>query len=146
MPENPPSGYTRIAPYLLYEDPATALEWLARAFGFRERFRHPVGGSIDHAEMEFEGGLIMLANPGQNYRSPSRLGQATMLVHVYVDDIRAHFARAKEAGATIRNEPTEKPYGTIQYAAKDPEGHLWLFSEQVAEPEPEWKVESTTIP
>jgi uncharacterized glyoxalase superfamily protein PhnB len=38
MVNKPPHGYTRIAPYLLYEDPAAALEWLARAFGFRERF------------------------------------------------------------------------------------------------------------
>lgn len=146
MPQNPPSGYTRIAPYLLYENPAMALEWLAKAFGFRERFRHPVGGTIDHAEMELGGGLIMLANPGPDYRSPARLGQATVLVHVYVDDIRTHFERAKEAGAEIRNEPTEKPYGTIQYAAKDPEGHLWLFSEQTRDPEPEWEVESISVP
>jgi uncharacterized glyoxalase superfamily protein PhnB len=147
MPENPPRGYTRITPYLLYEDAAAALDWLAKAFGFRERFRHPLtDGRVDHAEMEFAGGLIMLATPGTDYRSPRRLGQATVVIHVYVDDIRAHCQRAREAGATIDREPTEKPYGTIQYAATDPEGHVWLFSEQVREPEPEWEVESITVP
>jgi PhnB protein len=146
MPRNPPHGYTRIAPYLLYEDTSAALEWLAKAFGFRERFRHPVDGRIDHAEMEFAGGLIMLATPGTDYRSPRRLGQATVVTHVYVDDIRAHFERAREAGAAIVREPTEKPYGTIQYAAEDPEGHVWLFSEQVREPEAEWRVEAVTVP
>jgi PhnB protein len=146
MPLNPPAGYTRVTPYLLYEDPAAALDWLARAFGFRERFRHAVGGTIDHAEMEFAGGLIMLASPGTDYRSPRRLGQATVVIHVYVEDIHAHFERAKEAGATIEREPTEKPYGTIQYAAADSEGHLWLFSEQLREPEPEWKVKAVTVP
>jgi hypothetical protein len=34
MPRNPPPGYTRIAPYLLYEDTSAALEWLTKAFGF----------------------------------------------------------------------------------------------------------------
>jgi uncharacterized glyoxalase superfamily protein PhnB len=145
MSRNPPPGYTRIAPYLLYEDAAAALDWLARAFGFQERFRHPVGGRIDHAEMEFAGGLIMLATPGTDYRSPRRLGQATAVTHVYVDDIRAHFERAKEAGATIVREPAEKPYGTVQYAAEDPEGHTWLFSEQVREPEGEWRVDAVTV-
>jgi uncharacterized glyoxalase superfamily protein PhnB len=141
MPENPPPGYTRVAPYLLYEDPAAALDWLARAFGFRERFRHAgEEGTIDHAEMELEDGLIMLANPGGDYRSPRRLGGATVEVHVYVDDIRAHCERARAAGAEIDREPSEKPYGTIQYSATDPEGHIWLFSEQVREPEPEWVV------
>ena len=63
-------------------------------------------------------------------------------MHVYVDDLGAHYERAKAAGAVIRAEPTEKPYGTIQYSAADPEGHLWLFSEQVREPDPEWAVEA----
>jgi PhnB protein len=146
MPRNPPPGYTRIAPYLLYEDTAAALDWLAKAFGLHERFRHPVGETIDHAEMEFAGGLIMLATPRTDYRSPRRLGQATVVINVYVDDIHAHFERTKQAGATIDREPTEKPYGTIQYAAEDPEGHIWLFSEQVREPETEWKVEAVTVP
>lgn len=66
MVENPPRGYTRIAPYLLYEDPAAALEWLARALGFRERFRHVVEeGRIDHAEMEYA--MIMLAPPDATF-------------------------------------------------------------------------------
>jgi PhnB protein len=137
---NPPPGYPRVAPYLLYEDPAAALEWLSAAFGFRERFRNTLeDGRIDHAEMEIGEGLVMLASPGADYRSPRRLGGATALVHVYVDDIERHFERAKAGGAAIRNEPTEKPYGTIQYSAADPEGHLWLFSQQVREPDPEWR-------
>jgi PhnB protein len=139
--DNPPRGYPRIAPYLLYEDPAAALEWLGRAFGFRERFRHVVEeGRIDHAEMEFEDGLIMLARPSKEYRAPRQLGAATVVIHVYIDAIHAHAARARKAGAAIVSEPTEKPYGTIQYAAEDPEGHVWLFSEQVRDPEPEWKI------
>jgi PhnB protein len=147
MPENPPPGYTRIAPYLLYEDAAAALDWLAKAFGFRERFRHALeDGRVDHAELEFAGGLIMLATPATDHRSPRRLRETTVVIHVYVDEIQAHCQRAKEAGAKIERQPTEKPYGTIQYAAEDPEGHVWLFSEQVREPEPEWRVEAVTVP
>jgi uncharacterized glyoxalase superfamily protein PhnB len=129
----------------MYEDPARALEWLASAFGFRERYRH-VGpdGWIDHAELEIEDGLVMLGKPGADFRSPQTLGGATSLVHVYVDDATEHCERARAAGATIRAEPSEKPYGTIQYTAADPEGHLWLFSEQVREPDPEWRVYSST--
>jgi uncharacterized glyoxalase superfamily protein PhnB len=139
MATNPPSGYPRVTPYLMYEDPAAAIEWLVEAFGFRERFRH-VGDSgwIDHAELEIADGLLMLAKPGDDYRSPHTLGGATSLVHVYVAGIRDHCERARAAGAVIRDEPSERQYGTIQYAAIDPEGHLWLFSEQIRDPEPEW--------
>ena len=52
-PANPPENMTRITPYLYYEDVGRALEWLARAFGFRERMRMPgPDGGIAHAEME----------------------------------------------------------------------------------------------
>jgi uncharacterized glyoxalase superfamily protein PhnB len=140
MLANPPRGYPRVAPYLLYEDPAAALEWLGSAFGLRERFRHEFEGVINHAEMVFADGLVMLANPGRGYRSPRRHLQATAITHIYVPDLRGHFNQAKQAGAEIRAEPEEKPYGTIQYSAIDPEGHVWLFSEQVREPDPEWVV------
>jgi uncharacterized glyoxalase superfamily protein PhnB len=39
MPKNPPEEMPRITPYLLYEDVGAAMDWLARAFGFRERMR-----------------------------------------------------------------------------------------------------------
>jgi uncharacterized glyoxalase superfamily protein PhnB len=125
----------------MYEDPAAALDWLVGAFGFVERFRH-VGEDrwVDHAELQVGEGLVMLGRPSAEYRSPRSLGGATALVHVYVDSIREHCERARAAGATIRREPEEKPYGTIQYSAADPEGHLWLFSEQVREPDPEWRI------
>ena len=139
-----PAGYPLVVPYLMYEDTAAALDWLGKAFGFRERFRHTVeGGRIDHAEMEIGDGLLMLATPGPGYRSPRSLGGATALVHVYVEDLGAHFERAKASGAVVRTEPTEKPYGTIQYSVADPEGHLWLFSEQIREPDPEWRIDSS---
>ena len=144
MPENSPAGYPTVTPYLLYEDPAAALEWLAAAFGFRERFRH-VGesGWIDHAELEIGDGLVMLARPNADYRSPRSLGGATSLVHVYVDDARGHCERARAAGAVIRRLSRRRSRTeTIQYCAIDPEGHQWLFSEQVGEPDPVWRIET----
>ncbi|MGH3133096.1 MAG: hypothetical protein ACRDNY_05055 [Gaiellaceae bacterium] len=50
----------------------------------------------------------------------------------------------KAAGAVGRDEPTEKPYGTMQYAVADPEGHLWLFSEHIRDPDPKWRIYSST--
>ena len=32
--QNPPPGYTRVCPYLLYEDATSAAEYLTAAFGF----------------------------------------------------------------------------------------------------------------
>ncbi|MGH2555987.1 MAG: VOC family protein [Actinomycetota bacterium] len=140
MAQNPPEGYARITPYLLYEDVAGALDWLARAFGFQERMRFAdKDGTITHAEMTYADGAIMLGFPGPDYRSPKRLGQATLIVHLYVEDVDEHFAQAKGQGATIISELEDQTYGDRRYIAEDPEGHRWTFSQHVRDVAPgEW--------
>lgn len=131
---------TTITPYLLYEDVAGALDWLAHAFGFEEvlRFAAP-DGSVNHAEMKLGDGSIMLGDPGPDYRNPKRVGERTSQLYVYVDDVNAHYERAKAAGAEIKLEPTDQEYGDRRYDAYDPEGHLWSFATQVRSvPAEEW--------
>jgi PhnB protein len=129
---------SRATPYLLYEDVGAALDWLSRAFGFRECLRFQgEDGAVTHAEMELDGGEVMLGWPGPDYRNPRRLGQTTQLVHVYVEDVDAHFERAREAGAEIVSEPQDQEYGDRRYDVKDPEGHLWSFAQRVRDVTPE---------
>ncbi len=138
MPQNPPEGYPRVMPYLLYEDSAAAVDFLTRAFGFRERMRVPdESGRITHAEVELGDGVIMLGTPGDDYKNPKRLGGVTQNDYVYVDDVDEHFARAKEAGASIVREPTDQGYGDRNYGVKDPEGHEWYFGTHVRDVSPE---------
>jgi len=129
-----------ITPYLLYEDVASALDWLRDTFGFEEVLRFEAGtGEVNHAEMRIGGDSIYLGDPGGNYRSPKQLGTRTALVHVYVDDVDAHFARAKAAGAEIELEPTDQPYGDRRYDVYDLEGQLWSFATRGKEvPSSEW--------
>ena len=47
-------------------------------------------------------------------------------IQVEVEDVDAHFARAKAAGAVILSEPRDNPAGRL-YRAEDPEGHRWMF-------------------
>lgn len=137
MPANPPENMPRISPYLYYEDVAAALEWLARAFGLKERLRMPgPDGGITHAEMECADGVVMMGCPGPDYRSPKRLGQTTQSLYVYVDDVDKHCERAREAGATILEEPQDQFYGDRRYSAEDPEGHVWYFAQHVRDVEP----------
>lgn len=135
--------YPTVIPMIAYEDSVAALEWLAEAFGFRERARQ-VGsdGLLSHGEMEAGDGVIMLATPTPDYQSPKHhretCAQARKWstvpwiidgVLVYVDDLDAHFARAKAAGATILTEVEEGPPGR-RYRAEDLEGHRWFFFER----------------
>ena len=111
MPANPPENMPRISPYLYYEDVASALDWLSQAFGFRERHRIAgPGGKVVHAEMALADGVIMMGNPGPDYRNPKRLGQTTQNIYVYVDDVEAHFRHAQATGAKILEEPKDQFY------------------------------------
>jgi PhnB protein len=129
----------RVFPYLLYEDGAGAVDWLTRAFGFRERllFNDPESGAVTHAELELDGARVMLGQPGGDYRSPKETGHSSVLVAVYVVDVDAHFEHAREAGAEIVHEPTDKPYGERAYMARDLEGQQWSFATVTAGVSPE---------
>jgi PhnB protein len=127
-----------VTPYLLYEDVAAALEFLSRAFGFEEVLRYTGSeGYVNHAEMRVGDGSIMLGDPGDDYRNPNRLGQRTVDIHVYVDDVDALHERAEAAGAEITAEPADQEYGERRFGAKDSEGHGWWFAKRLRDVAPE---------
>jgi uncharacterized glyoxalase superfamily protein PhnB len=135
-----------ITPYLLYEDVAAALDWLTQAFGCTEglRFTDPEG-QVTHAEIRFGAAEVMLGHPGPTYTNPRRNGQITAFTHVYVDDVDAHFAQAKSAGAEILSVVEDKPYGDRAYDAADPEGHRWTFAQHMRDvPPSEWGATAST--
>ncbi|HLE98785.1 MAG TPA: VOC family protein [Gaiellaceae bacterium] len=135
----------QIVPFIGYEDAAAAIEWLERAFGFREnsKARHEEDGTITHAELELDGGTIYLSTP-RSYASPRSIREQSELARraydnpwvidghfVEVDDVDAHYERAVAAGATILRRPEEPGYGYRVYSAEDPEGHRWMFGQRL---------------
>ena len=69
MPQTSPS----VIPMISYEDGLAALDWLAQAFGFRERTRMTgPDGKLAHGEMDAGDGVIMLATPTPDYQNPKR--------------------------------------------------------------------------
>jgi uncharacterized glyoxalase superfamily protein PhnB len=119
---------------IVYQDARAALEFLTRAFGFEQRFRMDMpDGSVGHAEVGLGDGVVMLASEWQvgGVVSPLRLPALHAQIHVRVDDVDAHFARAREAGATIASEPADQENGMRSYRAIDPEGHRWIFASEL---------------
>ena len=130
-----PEGYQSVSPYLLYEDAARAVEFLAQAFGFVERRTMIGGAGRDHHELVLGvDGLVMLGQAGPGYRSPLSLrAHPSSLIHVYVPDAASLRERAQAAGA----QPTElelTPSGDKRFSATDPEGQVWVFAERVRVP------------
>jgi PhnB protein len=127
-----------ITPYLLYEDVDAALDFLARAFGFEEQLRYTgPEGYVNHAEMRIGDGVILMGDPGEEYRNPARVGARTQMTCVEVDDVDETFERAKAAGAEITEEPADQPYGERRFMARDPEGHAWSISQPIRDVAPE---------
>ncbi|MGI9592079.1 MAG: VOC family protein [Myxococcota bacterium] len=137
---NPTRGAQRIVPYLTYADASAAIDFLCKAFGFEEQFRLDMDdGRIGHAELSLDGNVLMLASafPEMGLQSPAELPALHCQVHIEVEDVDAHFARAREAGATIAAAPEDQPYGDRNYRASDPEGHRWIFATHVRDVSPE---------
>jgi uncharacterized glyoxalase superfamily protein PhnB len=132
---NPPPGYQRVSPYLLYEDAPAAIEFLGRAFGFKQRLAQTGAAGRTHYEVLLgDDGLVMIGQAGESFRGPWSLGiSPPSLVHFYVDNVDALHERARATGAEVTALETA-PMGDRRFTATDPEGQVWVFSQRVAEP------------
>lgn len=107
-------------PALRFRDELGAMDWLERAFGFA---RHAVytgdDGQLVHAELKLGSGILMMGSAPED-----KLGFS---IYVYVEDLDAHYARARAAGAEIVRPLADTSYGSREYGARDLDGHLWYF-------------------
>jgi uncharacterized glyoxalase superfamily protein PhnB len=140
-----PKGWPRMSQSIFYQDPAAAIDWLCDAFGFELRLKvEGDGGEIVHSELTYGEGLVMVggASGGKEdwqaiMRSPKDLGgMNTQSLCLFVDDVDAHCAHARQRGARIVREPSTSDYGDDywtdrSYGALDPEGHLWWFMQRL---------------
>jgi len=124
-----------VVPHVVVEDVGKAMAWLERAFGFREHFRY--GPGPNGAQMYAGKAIVMLSETRPGRATPAKAGFSTQMLTIFVDDVDGHHARAKAAGVKIVEEPHETEYGEYQYAAVDPDGHLWLFSRHAKDVAPE---------
>jgi uncharacterized glyoxalase superfamily protein PhnB len=124
-----------LAPGVYYKEPWAALDWLEKAFGFeRSMVISTEDGALAHSEMRVGEGLIYVGGEWAAFvASPASVaGRNTQTIHVHLtEDIDAHCAHARRAGADIQQEPGDQFYGDRTYRARDPEGHVWTFSQSV---------------
>lgn len=131
---NPPTGWPRIVPHLVYDDVNAAVDWMTDVFGFAERTwaRHAeADGVIARTQMQVFDSIITVGVPSVHAGSPAE-GVSDML-YVYVDDVDRHYARAVERGAKIALDLDDMPWGDRRYQTTDPEGHQWVFAQATVE-------------
>lgn len=139
-----PPDWPRLSSSLYYRDGATMIDWLCQAFGFSLRLKvEGDAGRIEHSELTYGEAVVMVGDErlkttwGPDLLSPASVGGAnTQGLMLYVDDVDAHCAQARAAGARIVAEPEVHDYGEDywadrSYGALDPEGHFWWFSQRL---------------
>jgi len=130
-----------IIPALCYVDPKPMLDWLRDAFGFElDMLIEDESGNLAHSQMSYGNGQIMVGNEwSADHSSPKNTGRkCTQTVHMHMtENIDQHCERARKAGAEILQEPATQFYGDRTYRARDPEGHIWTFSQTEKEMSPE---------
>lgn len=122
-----------VIPVLAYPDVNQAADWLCEAFGFSVRLRigtHRVQLNVGDGAV-----IVRELRPGE-FDAPLGVGHS---VTIRVENVDTHCERAKARGARVTEEPVSHPYGERQYNVEDFAGHLWTFSQSVADVHPsEW--------
>jgi uncharacterized glyoxalase superfamily protein PhnB len=129
--ENRSVPTSSLLPHVVYRNLADAVDWLRKTFGFVEYYRYgePISGAMMRS-----GSAYMMLKAARDERQPQ-----TSLLTIFVDDVDAHYAKAKSAGARIFEDLNETCYGEKQYGVEDLEGHHWLFSQHARDLDPsEW--------
>lgn len=106
------------------------IDWLQKAFGFIVHAKHMDGDSVAHAELGLGSSIIMLGEVrdddyGRIVGMPrDGAGKST---YIAIKDADALYARARQAGAEILEELSEREYGSREFICRDPEGNIWCF-------------------
>ena len=91
-----------LLPHVAYRDVAEAIAWLGRAFGFHEHYRY--GDPVAGAQVYLGNAWIMLHGVKPGEATPAEVGFGTQSLTVFVEEVEAHFERAKAAYAQVLEE------------------------------------------
>jgi PhnB protein len=135
-----PDGYHHVTPYLSIKGAAAAIDFYNQAFGAVEVVRMPQpDGRIGHAELKFGDSHVMLADefPEMNVVGPKTLGNTSVGLLLYVDDVDKTVERAVALGAKITKPVQDQFYGDRTATLEDPFGHKWTVAVHLEDVTPE---------
>jgi PhnB protein len=126
-----PEEFGGCTPHIVVTAVDEAVDFYRRAFGADELVRtHSPDGRIWHCEILVAGSRVLLLEeyPEVGLAAPVRLGLTPVMLHLYVPDADAVFARAVAAGGEAVMRPWDAFWGDRYCQVKDPSGHLWAIA------------------
>jgi PhnB protein len=127
-----PEGYRTVTPYLVVGDAKAQIEFLKRAFGAEEKYRHADNeGNVSHAEVRVGDSMIMIGQA----RGPwtPKCG----MFYLYVEDVDAAYKQAVAAGGKSVQEPANQFYGDRNGGVEDSQGNQWWIATHIEDVSPE---------
>ena len=126
--KNPvPEEYRTVTIMLTVPDAAAAIDFYTNVLGGKERMRMPMpDGKLMHAEVDFDGSVIMLSDEvSPERKSAKSLGGSPMMIHHYTPDAQAAYDKATGAGAHSILEVQDMFWGDRYGAVVGPDGIAW---------------------
>jgi len=119
-----------ITPGLVVRGAEKAIEFYRQALGaeVNGRPRFTPDGRVMHAQIKIGDSTVMLTDefPDRDVLSPlSNGGRTSVVLHTYVDDVDAVYARAVQLGATAAMPVFDAFWGDRYGQIVDPFGHCW---------------------
>jgi catechol 2,3-dioxygenase-like lactoylglutathione lyase family enzyme len=125
-------NHTLSTAFILVHDPDQALEFYRDSLGLelrndvaRDDFRWITVGSSAQPGVGIVLTNYLNGSPADQDALAALLAKGALNgVHFHSDDLDASFAKLQSSGAEIVQEPTEQPWGTRDFAVRDPSGNM----------------------
>jgi uncharacterized glyoxalase superfamily protein PhnB len=118
--------------FVLIHDPDLALSFYGDALGLELRndvakgdFRWITVGAAAQPDVAIVLTNYLNGSPADQDALAALVAKGALNgVHFHTDDLDAAFEKVRAAGAEIVQEPTDQPWGTRDFAVRDPSGNL----------------------
>jgi catechol 2,3-dioxygenase-like lactoylglutathione lyase family enzyme len=118
--------------FVIVHDPKKALAFYRDVLGLEQRsdvdkgeFQWIVVGAASQSEVSIVLTNYLNGSPADQEAVAGLIAKGALNgVHFHSDDLDASFEKVRAAGAEIVEEPTDQPWGTRDFAVRDPSGNL----------------------
>ena len=126
--------------FLIIDDPDSAVAFYRDALGLEVRndvsrgeFRWITVGAPTQPEVAVVLTNYLNGSPADRDAMAELVAKGALNgVHFHADDLDAAFARVRDADAEVVSEPTEQPWGSRDFAIRDPAGNLIRVDQRAA--------------
>jgi PhnB protein len=134
-----PPGFHTLTPHLTVRDAAAYIEFLKHAFDAVETSRSPgPGGKLMHVTVRIGDSPFMFNDDFSEmfHMPPFAEGRMPYVMHLYVPDADASWAKALAAGCTVVHPLADQFWGSRYGQVMDPFGVTWSIATHIEDVTP----------